>query len=128
MCEPRPAEALAWLLVCVFAAPSLDGASRLVEVGPLPKTANLPVQGLQFLNQLDGFAFNTEGLWRTRDGGKTWRGVGVPLSGLGGVHFESPQAGLLGGAALYRTKDSGNTWNRQPDAPDFDAVFFLHGG
>jgi photosystem II stability/assembly factor-like uncharacterized protein len=111
----------------------VSGASRLVEVGTLPETSNYPTQSIQFLSDKDGYAWNMDALWKTRDGGKTWMPVRLPNSQLGSVHFESFNNGWIDSSDpgkdgnLYRTNDGGQTWIKQPRPPMFE-LFFLPGG
>jgi photosystem II stability/assembly factor-like uncharacterized protein len=53
-----------------------------------------------------------ESLYRTRDGGVTWRLVRGRLPTVGPVAFRSKREGWLGGLRLYRTKDGGRSWLR----------------
>ncbi len=119
--------------VLLFGLSIARGASRLVEVGALPSTLNYPTQSIQFLSDNDGYAWNMNALWKTRDGGKTWIPVRLPGSELGNVHFESFNNGRIDSydpgtdAGLYRTNDGGQTWMKQPRPPMFE-LFFLPGG
>jgi photosystem II stability/assembly factor-like uncharacterized protein len=62
-------------------------------------------------NESDEFA----DLWRTTDGGSTWRWLRHRLPGHGPVKFGTSSVGWLGGSdGLYRTRDAGRHWRRVP--------------
>jgi photosystem II stability/assembly factor-like uncharacterized protein len=52
-------------------------------------------------------------LYRTRDGGSSWRKVSESLPDLGTVAFANSAKGWLAGRRLFRTVDGGKTWSRQ---------------
>jgi photosystem II stability/assembly factor-like uncharacterized protein len=75
---------------------------------------------ISFINAREGFAVSVSGkvaraselLYRTVDGGRSWRRVGG-LPKPGPIDFTSTQSGwLLGGNQIYRTTDGGKTWQR----------------
>ena len=127
-------KSLAFALLLVSG--SMTAASRLVEVGPLPRTTTYPTTEIQFLNRLDGWASNPEGLWRTQDGGASWIGVALPQPNLRNLRFDSVDVGWAVMASdevsrghLYRTQNDGKTWQMQPDLPEAaDALHFTPGG
>jgi len=108
--------------------------SQILEVGMLPQSLNYPVASIEFVGPRDGWAHNMEALWRTRDGGKTWDIVTIPLHNLSACHFESPDLGWIlvssdqPPALLYRTSDGGKTWLKQSPLPAFNPIFFMPGG
>jgi photosystem II stability/assembly factor-like uncharacterized protein len=52
-------------------------------------------------------------LYRTLDGGSSWRRVSQGLPALGSVAFATPAKGWLAGRSLFRTVNGGKTWSRQ---------------
>ena len=52
-------------------------------------------------------------LYRTRDGGSSWRTVSEHLPGLGSVAFADSTKGWLASRHLFRTVDGGRNWSRQ---------------
>jgi photosystem II stability/assembly factor-like uncharacterized protein len=53
-------------------------------------------------------------LFRTTDGGRTWRGVNAEPPDLGAVTFVSARRGWLAGGRFFQTADGGRTWKREP--------------
>ena len=56
-------------------------------------------------------------LYRTIDGGRSWRTVDRNLPDIGSVTFVSAKRGWLSGARLFRTVDGGKKWSRVPLPP-----------
>ncbi len=89
--------------------------------------AGAPLNGLQFLDTQNGWAFGPTALYATTDGGVTWARVRLP-AGLQGVaslsaSFVTPTDGWLTvhfqdcggqgcGVRIYATADGGATWRR----------------
>jgi photosystem II stability/assembly factor-like uncharacterized protein len=134
---------LPWLRVA-------NAASRLVEVGAAPEPS---LERIQFLSRSDGWAFSTQSLWRTSNGGRDWMRVALPQSlpegapklsapsALLDAGFDSADVGWVqmeqssGGAAveeIYRTQDGGKSWHEWGPLPLSDGVvfakYFLAGG
>lgn len=78
---------------------------------------------IQFLNANTGYVSGTEGLWRSDNGGATWRRIWSPLIvSIDGVqswgsYFISVNEGVLFAGSgcdrqlIYRTVDGGQTWS-----------------
>lgn len=72
------------------------------------------ITGLGFTDLNNGFA--AEGvtvIFRTRDGGRTWTQVQVPIA-VSSFRFFDANRGVAVGAGVLHTRDGGNTWTRQP--------------
>ena len=87
---------------------------------------------LQFLTVHEGWFSDSETLWHTSDGGKTWR-VLVSEEHLQGnidrFHFVNSHLGwMLQSAELHRTKNGGVTWDnmRTPMSDDAGYVYSFH--
>lgn len=105
-----------------------DGGANWSVIRRLP--GDTTVQGLAFANPSDGWmlvqvGYQSEQLWRTVDGGKTWATAALaaparslPLMPLGNsvrlVFTNSQDGWLLGGNAFLRTTDAGRTWSQLP--------------
>lgn len=69
--------------------------------------------GMFFFGSTRGFITGNGYFRQTKDGGKTWSDVAVPVkNGLGDISFRSDREGyVLGeGGKYYQTTDGGNTW------------------
>ncbi|MGC8489562.1 MAG: YCF48-related protein, partial [Clostridia bacterium] len=78
--------------------------------GAVPGSDQYTMARLQFVDGEDGFAWNSETLWRTVDGGQHWN-VASEAS-FTSVAFESPSLGLstVNGRVLV-TRDGGLAWS-----------------
>jgi hypothetical protein len=86
------------------------------------------VTAVSFANASIGYAAG-DSIYRTTDGGATWRGVSpIPVS-VQGISFKDPAVGTLvgSGGKVYRTRDSGTTWVQQQSNTNLDlrAVCFV---
>lgn len=75
--------------------------------------------GWLVIKQATGVNFSLGTLFRTQDGGRTWRRLALPIGEP--VSFVTSSVGwVAGGAAgdeLYRTQDGGRTWQEQSVLP-----------
>jgi photosystem II stability/assembly factor-like uncharacterized protein len=86
------------------------------------------VTAVSFANASIGYVAG-DSIYRTTDGGATWRGMSpIPVS-VQGISFKDPAVGTLVGSGgnVYRTRDSGTTWVQQQSNTNLDlrAVCFL---
>jgi photosystem II stability/assembly factor-like uncharacterized protein len=72
-------------------------------------------------------------LWRTDDGGKTWRELAhnLPREGFGRLQFVTASVGWLLQNGVWRTDDGGVTWRRLPltaieEETSFSRMLFLN--
>lgn len=66
--------------------------------------------------------FLSDNLWRTTDGGATWRniGAGLPAAPIRAIERHAAQANYLyvgTDVGLFTSEDGGATWNANPDGP-----------
>jgi hypothetical protein len=62
-----------------------------------------------------GYAASQSALYRTNDGGKTWKRLGVGKVGsLGFLHFSTRRKGWIGGDEMRTTEDGGDNWSAVP--------------
>ncbi len=101
-----------------------------------------------FLSETNGFAVSGYYLWRTQDGGRTWKQVPLPVAKMEieglmrdveyipvSLHFLSPTVGYVVGGNrsiqsifVLKTEDGGETWTLQvAEGPGFDTGFALGG-
>lgn len=96
-----------------------DGGTHWKDVAPLNSSGQrIDVDRVDVLTSLMAWAMLWSGLFRTVDGGQTWRNVEIPATGP--FHFINPHYGWLvslGGANMaraeldiYRSTDGGETW------------------
>jgi photosystem II stability/assembly factor-like uncharacterized protein len=81
------------------------------------------------VKQATGSNFSVGTLFRTGDGGKTWRRAALPVADE--VYFSDPQTGWAAGGPtgdqIFETKDSGNTWQAvQVDRRPGDSFVTVH--
>ena len=83
---------------------------------------------IEFLNKQDGWLREFLGVWRTRDGGMTWKplistvtpGVRGQPTGMFVINVDTAVVSASGGQ-VFITKDGGNTWKiESPLAGEFD--------
>jgi photosystem II stability/assembly factor-like uncharacterized protein len=115
-----------------------DGGGTWTKVGTILRNNGAepflsPVQ-LEFVDDSHGWLIETLGIWRTEDGGVSWREVlstdDPRLSGQPGRGFFKSQleAWISGGKGqVYQTADGGNTWKIQTadDNSEFLDIFFV---
>jgi photosystem II stability/assembly factor-like uncharacterized protein len=66
---------------------------------------------LAFPTRSTGYAASRQGLFKTEDGGKTWRAVlKDPVGRVYLLHFADERTGWLGTDSLRQTEDGGKTW------------------
>jgi photosystem II stability/assembly factor-like uncharacterized protein len=76
---------------------------------------------------LNGNLASNSVMYRTTDGGKSWKEVFKKDFRIGGLHFTDAKRGwLTAGASLWTTDDGGDTWQTQinPEAVDLKFVAF----
>ncbi len=115
-------------------------SDKLQKIGDLPAIGKYNFgYSLQFLNEQDGWLAVEEKLWRTQDGGKTWKiifdgGFNRLFSGssitqpksIYEYQFINSQIGwLLQYGEMYRTEDGGITWTKIETSTEFSGMFFL---
>lgn len=91
--------------------------SRFQRLGRLPSGDFW--RHLQFISEHEGWYSDSEHLWHTSDGGKTWYRLTSLDHGLRGniirFHFASSHLGwMVQPNELYRTKNGGVTWDHIP--------------
>jgi photosystem II stability/assembly factor-like uncharacterized protein len=95
---------------------SVHTPSRFHRLGPLPLGDFW--RQLQFINEHEGWFADSENLWHTSDGGKTWRLVAsLDQESRNIDHFQfttSHLGWMIQSQELYRTKNGGVTWDHIP--------------
>jgi photosystem II stability/assembly factor-like uncharacterized protein len=102
------------------AAPTASPASQGPVGGPVP--AKFVPSSVTFISTDTGWALGQApcstppctSVVRTRDGGKTWRGIPAPVAQLRGLRFTDLLHGYAFGDQLFTTSDGGAHWTRQP--------------
>ncbi len=101
------------------AAPNAPDADPLTESGRWEWAGGGTLNDIFFVDSTYGWAVGP-GVWRTTDGGATWRRIGL-LSGasLERVVFANRLRGWVRAEAgrIYRTDDGGETWTLMGDFP-----------
>ena len=121
------------LMLTCFCSLVSHGGSKLVEIGPLPRSLDYPASRIEFVNDFDGWAMG-ERLWSTHDGGKSWQSVPLPRPSLLAAHLDTVDSGWIVASkpsesgALYETTDGARTWILKGPVPDFDVINFAAGG
>jgi len=88
-------------------APDGAGPWDLFQIG----SAAEKYERLAFVNRDVGFAISQDALYRTDDGGQTWREVCRASFGpVHFLHFTDQRSGWLGNGRLQQTRDGGDTW------------------
>ena len=86
------------------------------------------VTAVSFANANLGYAA-ADSIYRTSDGGVTWKGVSQSPASVRGMSFKHPSVGTLVGSLgkIYRTLDSGAHWTPQTSNTQMDlwAVCFI---
>lgn len=127
----------------VFVGTDADGILRSDDAGQTwaganPGLLDFTVLALAFspdaARDLTGFAATISGLYRTRNGGKSWRSVELPLDEPAvqcvaiSPAFSTDRLVLIGteGEGLWRSDDGGNTWGVVRGLPEgpIDAIAF----
>ncbi len=68
---------------------------------------------ITFVNQNLGFASREHSeIYKTSDGGETWKEIKSPTDAAFSMQFLNPEVGFVAGnhGAIYKTLDGGNTW------------------
>jgi photosystem II stability/assembly factor-like uncharacterized protein len=144
----RPASLyLCWLIFAAFGGSAralAQGSSdlSLTYLGSLPE-APLPVPWkLTFASSTEGWVVGNDSLFRTTDGGGTWRQLALPTARLGifdrqvlfnALLTPSRRGWIVVNRDLFRTDDAGSHWTNQAlPEPDkswhLDGWFFLGDG
>ena len=107
----------------------LRGRVSEVEWLGRPSGVTEDLLGVQLLSSRDAYAYSSERVIRTRDGGDTWI-VGDIVPGIDVIrsaHFRTLEEGWVAGevrgaAVILRTTDGANTWRREflPGGPNVD--------
>lgn len=91
-----------------------DAMTRIERVGELPIPEGKHPDGLQFLNEFDGWVSYEGKLWRTSDGGKTWKAIYAPHSAREDyVVYQFANESFGWSATMTRiqqTRDGGYSW------------------
>ena len=102
------------LLFGAHSAPlRLDEGDRWAELHDVPS----PLTGLFAAPDGALLAATAEALFRSEDGGHTWRSLGSNSGGIAQMTFASRQRGWAGATAdgaMLRTVDGGRNWTRRP--------------
>jgi photosystem II stability/assembly factor-like uncharacterized protein len=97
------------VIVWLLAAACFAGVAR-ADVDYL--SASFVDAGAGWIAGIDNGSGRTE-VWRTRDGGVTWKKVGSSIAaggGVGWVAFVSRSTGVWGNGSLLRTTNGGDAW------------------
>jgi hypothetical protein len=79
-----------------------------LRIGP----AEEKFERIAFPTRQIGYAASRSALYRTPDGGKSWKRIGEgKFPSIGFLHFSTARNGWMGGEELRRTKDGGDTWS-----------------
>jgi photosystem II stability/assembly factor-like uncharacterized protein len=115
-------------------------ASSALAVEPSPIQDDAALHDVQFIGSAEGYAVGDHGVvWRTSDGGQTWRFVPVPTAAsLRSASFLTSQVGWVAGVewmpftrlavgVLWQTTDGGTTWHPLGDGmlPGLEHVRFF---
>lgn len=104
--------------------------SRFQRLGPLPLSDFW--RHLQFISEHEGWFSDSEKLWHTSDGGKTWRFLASLVQesrNIDRFHFASSHLGwMIQSNELYRTKNGGATWShiRTPMSDRAGSLYSFH--
>ena len=118
------------------------GVYRTEDGGEVWKNYWLPIVpykgawDMSFVNDSEGYLLGTQWmeqdpvlLYRTTDGGLTWRGIfgsrSSILIGVLTISFVSEGTGWAGGGVIMKTSDGGQTWETQLDPAVVREFFFL---
>jgi photosystem II stability/assembly factor-like uncharacterized protein len=106
-------------------------SDRLRKIGALPETLDeSDFVSLQFIDEEQGWLVQGRKLWRTTNGGRSWKVVFTSNVRIGGrdgsisnFQFINAHTGwLISTYKMYKTEDGGNTWNvlNQPIPYNYD--------
>lgn len=135
-----------WVLSVGSLLVTRDGGRQWRDVTPGPLEPPVELSTVHFIDSLHGWAgtvggFGTQAvrIFRTTDGGTTWRSSQVTVDQPSGISFDfvDPQHGWLVVATLttsgfarfgqlFQTVDGGSTWNALPPTPSGRAVGFIN--
>jgi photosystem II stability/assembly factor-like uncharacterized protein len=108
----------------IFSAP-LSGRSSVsgwVLKAPLTTNTALPALDVQMVSSTVGYALTSTDLFKTTDGGATWRTNNSPPGALRTMHWVDANEGFIGGGTfavppvipgdsfIYRTANGGTNW------------------
>lgn len=109
-------------------------------IAPSPVHDDAALHDVQFIGSAAGYAVGDQGtVWRTSDGGQTWRFVPTPTTAsLHSASFLTDQVGWVAGVecvpftrlavgVLLKTTDGGQTWQRlgETELPGLEYVRFF---
>lgn len=98
----------------VTARVAVHFSSKLNRIGKIPEEAGRS-DGLQFINEDEGWLSKGKQLWQTVDGGKTWRLIysiaPEVFEEIRDFRFVNSQLGWMISSGLYKSEDAGLTWN-----------------
>jgi photosystem II stability/assembly factor-like uncharacterized protein len=95
-------------------------SSRLQKIGDLPEPLDeTDYVSLQFIDETRGWLIQDGKLWRTQDGGRSWKAVFTAEKRddgrdgyIGQVQFINSRTGwLVSTYKMYKTEDGGDSWN-----------------
>jgi photosystem II stability/assembly factor-like uncharacterized protein len=120
-------KAQGWLLASVCSSPGVvfrsSDAGRTWRTHPFHHRHSCAAGASFRLDALDGrraWVVQDEptasfaSLYRTTDGGRSWRTIGKSLPDIGSVTFTDLRRGWLSGGRLFRTADGGRHWTQVP--------------
>lgn len=114
-----------------------QGKTKLSEIADLPIHGSAGTLHLQALNKKEGWLYNFNHLWQTKDGGKSWEVLfdeSSETAGYSFVQFSNAQVGWRQKInILEKTIDGGHTWEKvalpfKPYEGDIFSINFLPDG
>lgn len=84
---------------------------------------NLTLSGLYFINELEGYAYNSSQNYKTNDGGLSWQHTDngeLPFGEIRFIFFLNDIVGWIAhGGNISFTRNGGKTWEKQPESTGF---------
>ncbi len=92
------------------------------------RTSGRAVTAISYVGENVGYAAG-DSIYRTADGGMTWKGMSPIPASIRGMSFKDPEVGTIvaSGGKIYRTRDAGARWSQQISNTTMDlwAVCFI---
>lgn len=119
-----------------------SSSSGWVLKAPLTNSAGFVVNDIQMIDSVTGYALNSRDLYKTVDGGVTWRIVNSPAATLACMHWIDANQGFIGAGSLaippsiagnsfiFRTLNGGTNWTTEYSNTDrpVNNIVVLSGG